>query len=141
MADGYDTDEESHAQAQYQQDIEVGTKTPPPMPAGLVPLDFGGEVNDHGEESYYRAKMLSRALRRLERWEDGRVTRRRGVRNGVQERKRVYADDMEGEDEDDADEDMQDVDAEELRREEESESSEDEEGYEAGVLPPLMNMG
>ncbi|KAF1920265.1 hypothetical protein BDU57DRAFT_438414 [Ampelomyces quisqualis] len=143
MADGYDTDEESHAQAQYQQDIEMGTKTPPPMPAGLVPLDFGGEVNDHGEESYYRAKMLSRALRRLERWEDGRVTRRsRGVRNSVQERKRVYADDLEGEDEDDADEDMPDVDVEDLRREEESESSEeDEERYEADTLPPLMNMG
>jgi Ino eighty subunit 1 len=71
MADGYDTDEESHAQFAQLPDYELGTKTPPPMPSGLVPLDFGGEVNDHGEESYYRAKMLSRALRRLDRWEGG----------------------------------------------------------------------
>ncbi|KNG49173.1 hypothetical protein TW65_04154 [Stemphylium lycopersici] len=77
MADGYDTDEESHAQLAASStslsdlDYSNGTKTPPPMPSGLVPLDFGGEVNDHGEESYYRAKMLSRALRRLDRWEGG----------------------------------------------------------------------
>jgi Ino eighty subunit 1 len=157
MADGYDTDEESHAQAMYQQDIEVGTKTPPPMPAGLVPLDFGGEVNDHGEESYYRAKMLSRAIRRLERWEDGR---RRGIM-----RSRIGASSTAGnvhvgngdgglaEDEsedDDADEDDDDVmqDVEDLRRDEESESSgededverERERGFDPHVLPPLPRM-
>lgn len=84
MPDGYDTDEETHSQTKYHGGGEamdgMGTKTPPPMPAGLVPLDFGGEVNDHGEESYYRAKMLGRALRRMERWEGrglGRRTRTR----------------------------------------------------------------
>jgi Ino eighty subunit 1 len=83
MADGYDTDEESYAQFGSSIDADGlatgsggGTKTPPPMPSGLVPLDFGGETNDHGEESYYRAKMLSRALRRLERWEDGKLAPR-----------------------------------------------------------------
>jgi Ino eighty subunit 1 len=148
MADGYDTDEESHAQAQYQQDIEVGTKTPPPMPAGLVPLDFGGEVNDHGEESYYRAKMLSRALRRLERWEDGRVSslrsrHKRIVRNGIGDvgARPVADDDVDDEDDDD----MQDLD--DLRREDESESSDedmdvetDRRGYDALALPPLAGM-
>jgi Ino eighty subunit 1 len=138
MADGYDTDEESHAQAQYQQDIEMGTKTPPPMPAGLVPLDFGEEVNDFGEESYYRAKMLGRALRRLQRWEDGRVSvrSRRQKRNGIAE----YGD--EGSDEDDeegegeGDVDMQDQEQEEeeeLRREEESESSDEEMDVDGGA--------
>lgn len=138
MADGYDTDEESHAQAAYQQDIEVGTKTPPPMPAGLVPLDFGGEINDHGEESYYRAKMLGRALRRLERWEDGRVAVRSrstmvAARNGIGD---GYAEDDEDEDEDEG---MMDADA----RDDDSESSEDEDmdrGYEAGTLPRLSSM-
>lgn len=82
MADGYDTDEETYAQFGTSNGLidadytatggGGGTKTPPPMPSGLVPLDFGGEVNDHGEESYFRAKMLSRALRRLERWEEGK---------------------------------------------------------------------
>ena len=77
MPDGYDTDEETHALF-FSNSDDVGTKTPPPMPAGLAPLDFGGEVNDHGEESYFRAKMLSRALRRLQRWEDGkRIPRNR----------------------------------------------------------------
>lgn len=82
MPDGYDTDEETHSQPKYASggggpdnaDTCSGTKTPPPMPAGLVPLDFGGEINDHGEESHYRAKMLGRALRRMERWEGRRPT-------------------------------------------------------------------
>ncbi|CBX98522.1 hypothetical protein IAQ61_007849 [Plenodomus lingam] len=87
MPDGYDTDEETHSLGKYYggtADSGAGgamdlskTQTPPPMPAGLVPLDFGGEVNDHGEESYYRAKMLGRALRRVERWEGRRGTGRR----------------------------------------------------------------
>jgi len=151
MADGYDTDEESLIHQHYQQDVleTVGTRTPPPMPAGLVPLDFGGEVNDHGEEAYYRAKMLSRALRRLERWEDGRVplhTRpKRTVRNGIGDVGMGMEDD---DDDDDDDELMQDVD--DLRREEESESSDDEEmdmgrerereRYDAHTLPPLPRM-
>jgi Ino eighty subunit 1 len=140
MADGYDTDEESHAQAMYQQDIEVGTKTPPPMPAGLVPLDYGGEVNDHGEESYYRAKMLSRALRRLERWEDGRVStgRKRGRNNGIGDDKVVE----EVEDDMDDEEEMRDL--EDEREGEESSSDEDmeDEGRYGDVhaLPPLGGM-
>ena len=76
MPDGYDTDEETHAIPWHPSDYEIGTKTPPPMPAGIVPLDFGSETNDYGEESYFRAKMLTRALRRLERWEEGRSTTR-----------------------------------------------------------------
>ncbi|KAH8726253.1 hypothetical protein GQ44DRAFT_771440 [Phaeosphaeriaceae sp. PMI808] len=141
MTDGYDTDEECFAQQQpYQADLELGTKTPPPMPAGLVPLDFGGEVNDHGEESYHRAKMLSRALRRLERWEDGRITPRSrvkgfsggGGRNGV-EGNGDGGGRMGAEDEDeDEDEDMQDAD--DLRREEESESNSEDEDMERGGM-------
>lgn len=153
MADGYDTDEESLVHAHWQPDVvEVGTRTPPPMPAGIVPLDFGGEVNDHGEESYYRAKMLSRALRRLQRWEDGRVTLRArpkgesAVRNGIGDvgLRPVAEDDSDGDEEDD----MM-ADADDLRREEESESSEDEEVeggmgrervYDPHTLPPLTGM-
>lgn len=126
MADDYDTDEESYAQFGSSNGLTDadypatggggGTKTPPPMPSGLVPLDFGGETNDHGEESYYRAKMLSRALRRLERWEEGksapRARRPKGETNngslltgagrqGVLES---------GDEEDDEAEDMMDVD-------------------------------
>jgi Ino eighty subunit 1 len=159
MADGYDTDEESHAQAMYQQDIEVGTKTPPPMPAGLVPLDFGEEVNDHGEESYYRAKMLSRAIRRLERWEGGK-RRVRGGAGGAADRRPVTntsiavavgnglppaEDDSEDDDPDDDDDDVM-QDAEDLRRDDDSESSAEDEdmererGFDPHVLPPLPMM-
>lgn len=131
MADGYDTDDESTPLGQHPQDVDVGTKTPPPMPAGLVPLDFGGEINDHGEESYYRAKMLGRALRRLDRWENGKSgssSRTRGQR---------YAEDMEERSEDD-DEDM--LDAEEMERREDMDSEEEDEDvdrYDTHTLPPL----
>jgi Ino eighty subunit 1 len=145
-ADGYDTDEESSVQISHQQDMDIGTRTPPPQPAGLVPLDFGGEVNDHGEESRYRAKMLGRALRRLERWEDGRAavrSRPRGERyqrEAEREAERPLDDDSEGDDDDD---DM--MDEVELRRDmdESSESSEDEmmdlerDRYDTHTLPPL----
>lgn len=106
------------------------------MPAGLVPLNFGGEVNDHGEEAYYRAKMVGRALRRLDRWENGRSgssSRTRGQR---------YAEDMD-ERSDDEDEDM--MDAEEERRDEmdSDEDDEDMERYEPNpdALPPLSRVG
>lgn len=128
MPDGYDTDEETYAQHLSHQDIEVGTKTPPPMPAGLVPLDFGGEVNDHGEESYYRAKMLSRALRRLERWEGGKAAPRRKPK-GERDARESFRD---GEvrpiaEEEDEDEDEEMVDADDaLDRRDESDSDEDE---------------
>ena len=135
MADGYDTDEESTIPGQqHSQDMELGTKTPPPMPAGLVPLDFGGEVNDHGEESYYRTKMLGRALRRLDRWENGKSgtsSRTRGQR---------YAEEMEDRSEDD-DEDM--VDVEEMERRDELDSDEEDEDmdrYDPQTLPPLSGV-
>ncbi|KAL5114766.1 hypothetical protein ACEQ8H_007328 [Pleosporales sp. CAS-2024a] len=140
MPDGYDTDEESHAQAQYQADMDVGTKTPPPMPAGLVPMDFGGEVNDQGEESYYRAKMLSRALRRLERWEDGRVTPRAKPK-GTRTRNGIGDETLVAEEDEEEDDEMQDVD--DLKREEESESSDDDETervYDAHTPLPLPRM-
>ncbi|KAH6629806.1 hypothetical protein C7974DRAFT_395270 [Boeremia exigua] len=108
MADGYDTDDDPLAP----HTDDHGTATPPPMPAGLVPLDFGGEVNDHGEESHHRAKMLRRALRRLDHWEHGRAGAKRAR----------YRDDVDSEDED---EDM--LDEEEERREEIESEDEDEE--------------
>ncbi|KAF3041441.1 hypothetical protein E8E11_007821 [Didymella keratinophila] len=134
MADGYDTDEDNNDPGHNGD--EHGTSTPPPMPAGLVPLNFGGEVNDHGEEAYYRAKMVGRALRRLDRWENGKSgssSRTRGQR---------YAEDMD-ERSDDEDEDM--VDVEEERRDEmdSDEDDEDMERYEPNpnALPPLSRVG
>jgi Ino eighty subunit 1 len=121
MPDGYDTDEETNNQTAHQPDADVGVKTPPAIPAGLVPLDYGEEVNDHGEESYYRAKMLTRALRRLDRWENGK--------SGASERTRGdrYGPDLD--DSDDEDEDMHDID--ELERREEMDSDEDLDDMEA----------
>lgn len=145
MPDGYDTDEETHAQSMHQQDIEVGTKTPPPMPAGLVPLDFGGEVNDHGEESYYRAKMLSRALRRLERWESGKHV----PRGRPKSENRLSGQDVQPVmDDDDEDEDEDMLDAEDaLDRREDSDSDDDEDmdmgreqAWDSQTLPPLARM-
>lgn len=60
------------------------TRTPPPPFAGLIPVEFTNEVDDHGEEAYTRAKMLSRVLRRLDRWEGGKeaVKTKEGKRDG-----------------------------------------------------------
>lgn len=154
MPDGYDTDEETYAQNINHQDIEVGTKTPPPMPAGLVPLDFGGEVNDHGEESYHRAKMLNRALRRLERWEGGgsssRAAASRRSRQHKGERDAYAGGEVRPiaeEDDDDEDEDMADADDALDRRDDVSDTDEDEEmegreerSWDPNSLPPLMRM-
>lgn len=156
MTSGYDTDEESHHQAIQQQDMEVGTKTPPPMFAGLVPLNYSGEVNDHGEESYYRAKMLNRALRRMERWEDGRDvvrTKNKEKRSAASEPANGTSnpgDDLtilEREDEDlDDDEEMQDLDDAGDRRDDDSEGDgegdgdEDEEMYDRHTLPALSSL-
>ncbi|KAI8935643.1 hypothetical protein NX059_007169 [Plenodomus lindquistii] len=155
MPDGYDTDEESHNQSRYYGDeAGMGTKTPPPMPAGLVPLDFGGEVNDHGEESYYRAKMLGRALRRVERWEGRGVGRRRGNgkggdadgdgdadgQGGLEEREREERMALREEESESEDEVMGDVEDTVLRGEEsEDEDESEDERWEgdARVLPPL----
>lgn len=115
IADGYDTDDDSNNPGHVNEDH--GTSTPPPMPAGLVPLDFGGEVNDHGEESYYRAKMLSRAIRRLDHWENGKSGASAGAKG------RRYRDDIDDRTEDE-DEDM--LDAEEERRDDLDSDDEDE---------------
>ncbi|KAL7774738.1 hypothetical protein CFE70_005652 [Pyrenophora teres f. teres 0-1] len=118
------------------------------MPSGLVPLDFGGETNDHGEESYYRAKMLARALRRLDRWEGGKAAPR-GRPKGERSSNPAGAADvrpvMDSGDEDE-DEDLMDVD--ELERREAEDASEDESDDEGGAngdwdphtLPPLPRM-
>jgi Ino eighty subunit 1 len=134
MADGYDTDEDNNDPGHNGD--EHGTSTPPPMPAGLVPLNFGGEVNDHGEEAYYRAKMVGRALRRLDRWENGKSgasSRTRGQR---------YAEDMD-ERSDDEDEDMMDVEEERRDEMDSDEDDEDMERYEPNpnALPPLSRVG
>lgn len=151
MQDGYDTDEESNIQALQQQDIEVGVKTPPPMFAGLVPLDYGGEVDDRGEEAYHRAKMLQRALRRMERWEGGKGSSRskkkakaagdlvwmgNGNGNGGENRDR--------EEDYDEDEEMQDVeDREEMERREDvdMDSEDEDEVYDRQPLPPMSSLG
>ena len=139
VPEGYDTDEELNAQVD-----EHGVKDPPAMLAGLTPLDFGGELNDHGEEAYYRSKMLTRAIRRLERWDGGKRSSR--------PRKKVNPDvawmDTNGHGDDDderddySDEEMQDV--EDLRREEEGytedEDEEERERQDAYTLPPLGHM-
>ncbi|KAF1950660.1 hypothetical protein CC80DRAFT_482245 [Byssothecium circinans] len=146
MQDGYDTDEESNAQALHQQDIEVGTKTPPPIPAGLVPIDFGGEVDDRGEEAYHRAKMLNRALRRMERWDENRsITRLRpkGARRQPEDATNghSFADDR---DEDTADDDEEMADADDVldrRDDDDMESDEEDEGvYDPHILPPLPSL-
>lgn len=151
MQDGYDTDEESNIQAIQQPEIEIRlTKTPPPMLAGLIPLDFGGELDDHGEEAYHRSKMLTRAIRRMERWDGGkRAPRSRkkpktgdlvwmesnGHEDGQDERDDEYADE---------DEEMQDAE-DALDRREDMMDTEDEEdelrgGHDSYTLPPLSSM-
>jgi Ino eighty subunit 1 len=137
--DGYDTDEESEIQRIQQMDIEVGTKTPPPMFAGLVPLDYGGEVNDCGEEAYWRSKMLNRAVRRMDRWEGGKGV----VRTKKSKRRDLTWMESNGHAEEDEDEDdeMQDVDDMERREKEEMDSDEEEEVYDRHNLPSLSSLG
>lgn len=148
MPDGYDTDEENNSLGFSNGNGDAESDRASLMPAGLVPLDFGGEVNDHGEESYYKAKMLSRALRRLDRWEGGKTVRMRGKEEVFEEGMDRRPVDEDSEDE--GDEDMLDVEDEGvlLRREieESSASSEEEEEEEVGgrydkhTLPPLGRM-
>jgi Ino eighty subunit 1 len=84
FSNGYDTDEEAQVQTQPQMELDMAarTRTPPPPFAGLIPVEFTNEVDDHGEEAYTRAKMLSRVLRRLDRWEGGKeaVKKKEGKR-------------------------------------------------------------
>ncbi|KAF2749906.1 ino eighty subunit 1 [Sporormia fimetaria CBS 119925] len=96
ISDGWDTDEESNIQVTQQAEAVDGNQgrgsMPPPMFAGLLPVNYAGEVNDYGEEAYYRAKMCTRALRRLERWDAGPPVVGVGVgggertRNGLERR-------------------------------------------------------
>lgn len=146
-ADGYDTDEESTLQAIQQQDIEVGVKMPPPMFAGMVPTEPAGEPNDYGEEAYTHAKMISRVLRRLDRWEGGReVVRTKDrskdsavwhERNGEAGEDRQELED-EGDVDDDVDEEMQDID--DAARDEEMDDSEEEDEPQRYDLPPLSSL-
>ncbi|KAF2015966.1 hypothetical protein BU24DRAFT_492146 [Aaosphaeria arxii CBS 175.79] len=149
MSPGYDTDDEDNILAIQKQDAELGTKTPPPMFAGLVPIDYSGEVNDHGEESYYRSKMYTRALRRLERWDGGKDivrTKSKGKkdvawkeRNGANGNAAEEVETLERDDEfADEDEEMADVDE---RREDEADTDEDDEMYDRNTLPPLSSLG
>lgn len=135
IGDGYDTDEESYIQERQQADVEVRRKTPPPMFAGLMPLAYGGEVNDYGEEAYVRSRSLKRAVRRLDRWENGGVDE---IANGDREKgKRKAGADANAtangafaEQDEDDDEEMQDV-----------AESEDEEGeFDGNTLPPLSRL-
>lgn len=136
IKDGYDSEEE--ANGSYQQDGEAGNqRVEPPLLAGLVPIDYGGEENDYGEECYHRAKMLTRVMRRIERWEENKdIVRTKpkssnkhlGNGNG-----RINGEDDYGEE----DEEMQDV--EDMERRDDSDEDEDDEErvYDPHTLPPL----
>ena len=143
MQDGYDTDDESNAQPSHQPDTDAGTRAHYPNPAGLIPIDFGGEVDDHGEEAYYRTKMLNRTLRRMDRWEENKsFTRSKGKSSHHRhEHRENGASALDDRDDDygDEDEDMQDMDdALEQRDDEDMDTDEeDERAYEAHTLPPL----
>jgi Ino eighty subunit 1 len=144
MQDGYDTDDESNTQPSHQPDTDVGARSHTPIPAGLIPIDFGGEVDDHGEEAYYRTKMLNRTLRRMDRWEENKsVTRTKLKRHEHRENGASALDDRD-DDYGDEDEDMQDADdAMEQRDDEDMDSDEDDERvYDSNTLAPMpANMG
>ncbi|KAF2109116.1 hypothetical protein BDV96DRAFT_616091 [Lophiotrema nucula] len=143
---GYDTDEESGLQEMRQMDIEVGVKTPPPVFAGLTPCIEAGELNDYGEEAYTHAKLLSRVMRRLDRWEGGREairTKDRGKNDAVwietngADRREDLED--EGDVDEDGDEEMRDID-DDGGRDEDSGDSEDEDEPQRYDLPPLSSL-
>lgn len=140
MQDGYDTDEESNTQALHQ-DVDLGTKTPPPIPAGLVPINYGDEVDDKGEEAYYRHKMLTRALRRMDRWEENKLITRTKSKDSHRQAENGTNGVTEERDEEYADEDEEMVDADdamERRDDEDIDTEEDEERvYDPHTLPPL----
>lgn len=140
MQDGYDTDDDANG---HPSDPDSG-RTSTPIPAGLIPIDFGGEVDDHGEEAYYRTKMLRRALRRLDRWEENKSitrTKPKSSKHRPEEHKTNGATNIveDREDDEDEDEDMQDADdALEQREDEDMESDEEEErAFDPNTLPPL----
>lgn len=145
MQDGYDTDDDTNAQASHPSDPDSG-RTQTPTPAGLIPIDFGGEVDDHGEEAYYRAKMLKRALRRLDRWEENKSITRTKPKNSNYRRDEHKANGTvdDRDDDFDEDEDMQDADDVLEQREDEDMDSEDEEerAYDPNTLSTLpVHMG
>ncbi|KAL5401356.1 hypothetical protein PMIN03_011585 [Paraphaeosphaeria minitans] len=136
IKDGYDSEEE--ANGSYQQDGDVvNSRVEPPLLAGLVPIDYGGEENDYGEECYHRAKMLSRVMRRTRRWEENKGVVRTKARES---RTHVENGDgrMNGED-DFADEDEEMQDAEDLERRDDSDEDDDDDErvYDPHTLPFL----
>lgn len=137
IKDGYDSEED--ASDVYPQDSEGRNHRGelPPLLTGLVPLRFGGEEDDYGEECYYRAKMLNRVMRRMDRWND----KKGGVRSKSKGSSR-YAENadgrMNGEDDfADEDEEMQDADDMERRDDSDEDEDEDERVYDRHTLPPL----
>jgi Ino eighty subunit 1 len=140
MQDGYDTDDDSNTQAPHQADADAGIRAHTPIPAGLIPIDFGGEVDDHGEEAYYRTKMLSRTQRRMDRWEEKKSITRSKPKSSHHRHENGGSALDDRDDEYGSDEDMQDVeDALERRDEDEDMDSEDEDDrvYDPHTLPPL----
>ncbi|KAF2441375.1 hypothetical protein P171DRAFT_367025 [Karstenula rhodostoma CBS 690.94] len=136
IKDGYDSEEE--ANGSYQQDGDVGnSRVEPPLLAGLVPIDYGGEENDYGEECYHRAKMLSRVMRRMERWEENKGVVRTKAK-GSSTHMENGGGRANGED-DFADEDEEMQDAEDMDRRDDSDEDEDDDErvYDPHILPPL----
>lgn len=136
IKDGYDSEEDTNES--YQQDGDVrNQRVEPPLLSGLVPIDYGGEENDYGEECYYHAKMLNRVMRRMDRWDENKGVVRtkpkgssRHVENGGGR--------MNGEDDfADEDEEMQDVDDLEQRDDSDEDEDEDERIFDRHNLPPL----
>ncbi|KAF2206047.1 hypothetical protein GQ43DRAFT_436472 [Delitschia confertaspora ATCC 74209] len=146
IPDGYDTDEECTSQAQQNPDyVEPNSRnrTPPPVFAGLVPTEYSGEPPDHGGEAYYRAKMFNRVLRRLDRWEGGKVAvkkkREEQGENLVWMGENGQRQDEEGgNSEQDEDQEMEDMD-DALRRDADMESDE-ENGYEGDKMQVDVKM-
>ncbi|KAF1965763.1 ino eighty subunit 1 [Bimuria novae-zelandiae CBS 107.79] len=136
VKDSYDSEEDINES--YQQDGDLRTqRTEPPLPAGLVPIDFGGEENDYGEECYYRAKMLSRVMRRMDSWDENKGavrTKPKGSRRHVEnDPGRINGED----DFADEDEEMQDAYDMERRDDSDEDEDEDERMYDRHTLPPL----
>lgn len=136
IKEGYDSEEDTNDF--YHQDINShNNRAEPPLLAGLVPIDYGGEENDYGEECYYRAKMLNRVMRRMDRWNENKGvarTKPKGSSRHVDTNGRR----LNGEEEfPDEDEEMLDADDMERRDDSEEDEEEDERMYDRHTLPPL----
>lgn len=135
IKDGYDSEEDTSEL--YQQDSDARNhRAEPPLLAGLVPIDYGGEENDYGEECYYRAKMLNRVMRRMDRWNESKGGRTKS--KGPSRSAENSGGRMNGEDDfADEDEEMQDADDLERRDDSDEDEDEDERVYDRHTLPPL----